>query len=250
MNTLFFKLLLLSLSVPLFTGGYSLLTESSATPGDPKLALEQINKFYTVHPDIYQEVSYHLFADHQTTIPYSIDKGIFIKHGVIQYSQLSTIESLTTKDYTIGIDHDEKLIMIANHISLPATNPVANAESWVSSSSDITLKPVSDRLQALTIKMEYGEIEQADIIFDINSFQPVKIIMHYRRSIQLEADSESPLVQPRLEIEYTLTSFEIKEKERLNINAYLIYKNKQWTLSPKFREYELINNIREFPVHN
>lgn len=248
MNTLFFKLLVFTMGLSFFTG-----SEKTTPPvsTDPKIVLEHIQQFYSSHAFIYQELSYQLYADQQATIPYSIDRGIFIKQGEVQYAQLASIESLTTRDYTIGIDREEKIVMISNHISLPATGPIADADTWVSSEgSSVTLKPVSDRQEAVVVKMEYGEVEEADIIYEADTFQPVKLVLIYRRGIQLEMDPESPFVQPRLEVEYTRTSLDEQGQDRLDMQTYVTGKGKDWKLSPAYGDYELINNIHDFPEQN
>ena len=249
MNTLIINFVLCFISFQPFAGtGNSVSSNSS--PSDPKLILEGIQKFYTSHDYIYHELTYILYSEHSSTRPYSTEKGIFIKQGAIQYSQLASIESLTTKDYTMGIDHDEKEIMISNHISIPPTNPLAKVQDWIGDKSLVTIKPVSDHLSTLIIKIVKGEIEESSLTYDIKTYEPVKLVMKYRRSIQLATDSESPLVQPRLEIEYNQTSLDGKGKERLNINAYLFKQGNSWKQALKYKDYELINNIHEFPESN
>jgi|WetSurMetagenome_2_1015567.scaffolds.fasta_scaffold275836_1 hypothetical protein len=234
----------------MFKESYTLSSVTHYTQSDPKLTLEGINKFYTTHDYIYHELSYLLYPDHTSTIPYSIEKGIFIKQGDAQYSQLASIESLTTKEYTVGIDNDEKIVMISNHITISPTGPLADADTWMTSDSKATIQPVSDQLNALSISLDDGEVEKAVITYDVKTFQPVKLVLIYRRSIQLSTEEETTPVQPRLEIEYTRTSFDTQGKGKLDISGYVLKKGSQWVLSPKYKDYELINTINEYPEQN
>ncbi|HMG14342.1 MAG TPA: hypothetical protein VK590_02775 [Saprospiraceae bacterium] len=247
MNTIVIKFLLYSLCLSFFTGGEITTIRTNHIQTEPKFILDHIGKFYSSHDYIYQELSYHLFADHKSSAPQSIENGVFIKQGDTYYSQLLSIESLTTKEYTIGIDNEEKEIMISNHLFLSPTNPLENIDSWISAKSLIEIKQGSDGLNSLSFKIENGEIEEVFITYDINTYQVTRLVMNYRRSIQMETDTDSDFVKPRLEIEYHKTSFDNQEKERLNINSYLIRKGTQWFLSAKYSDYELINNIRDLP---
>lgn len=248
MNTSLFHILFFAFGFSFFTGSDKITPTNAAVLADPKVVLEKIQQFYTSHEYIYQELAYSLYAEHGASTPQSIEKGLFIKQGEVQYSQLSSIESLTTSEYTIGVDHEEKLVMIANHLSIPATGPLGNADQWFADQSSISVKAVSDRLNALSFQLEYGEVEEAAILYDVQSFQPVKLVLKYRKGIQLDTEhTEAPYTQPRLEIEYLNTNFGDKGKEHLRMDSYLILKGKQWELSAQYRAYELINNINEFP---
>lgn len=250
MNTAILKFIL-------FAFGFSFFTNSEKTPSpndpaqaDPKSIMENIRKFYTSHDYIYHELSYGLYSDHESSTPHSIDKGVFIKQGDAQYSRLASVESLTTKDYTIGVDHDEKLIMIANHISIPPTGPLRNADRWISEGASITVRTVSDQLHSISITAEYGEVEEAEVVYHNQTFQPVKLVLKYRGAIQLDAEPESPYIQPKLEIDYLGTRFDGQEKERLDMSYYVVMDGDRWELSPRYREYELINNIHEYSAKN
>jgi hypothetical protein len=250
MNTAILKFIL-------FAFGFSFFTNSEKTPSpndpvqaDPKSILENIRKFYASHDYIYHELSYGLYSDHGSSTPHSVDRGVFIKQGDMQYSRLASVESLTTKDYTIGVDHDEKLIMIANHISILPTGPLRNADRWISEGASITVRTVSDQLNAVSVKAEYGEVEEAEIVYDVRTFQPARLVLKYRRAIQLDVETDPPDIQPKLEIEYLSTGLDGSGKERLDMNYYVVMKGNRWAPSPKFREYELIDNIHENLIQN
>lgn len=251
MHSSILKLFLFAFGLSFFTGGDQVDIVSKPALSDPKAVLENLKAFYTDHPYVYHELRYTLYASHQATTPYSTDQGIFIQNGDIRYAQLASVESLTTADYTVGVDHDDRMLMIANRISLPPTvTPVDQLEVWTADPELVEVQYASEQYDLLLVKTEYGEVEQAEIWYDKSTYQPGKIIFKYRRSMVLETDSEGDPVQPRVEIEYRNTGFEGQGRERLALDSYVVQKNGAWESAPAFRDYELINSIHPFPSQN
>lgn len=207
----------------------------------------QIEQFYIAHPYIDQEVTYSLYSDFTSTIPYAIEKGVYIRSMEASYSQLASIESLTTKTLSIGVDHDEKVVMISNTISIPATDPSAIIRSQIPSGATVYVAYVSDRYGEIVCQAEFGEIEEARIVYNLKTFQPLRILLTYRRTIQLSDEADSPFVSPRMEIEYTRTSFDQEGRDNLDIDTYCIRSKGEWRLAPALASYELIQNIQQLP---
>lgn len=233
-----------------FSGNFSNAEKSISPEGatisdDPKVVVEGLRDFYKRNAYVYHELSYLLFQDQTATAPYSTENGLFIKQGDAQYSRLSSLESLTTEAYTISVDNEEKTVMISNHIALPPTGAMVSIDNWINPKSKLSIKNVSEQRSALSIEMPEGEVQEAIIIYEKATFQPVKIVLNYRRSIQLTAEEDSPLVQPRLEIVYTRTALEELEKERVVMSAYVYGSKEHWRLASKYSGYDLINNIHE-----
>ncbi|MCW5922641.1 MAG: hypothetical protein KIS77_09865 [Saprospiraceae bacterium] len=251
MRTILFKLSLFTFGFAFLAAGDHPQMPSKPALSDPKAVLENLQTFYATHPYIYHELTYTLYADHQTATPHSVDHGIFIQSGDTRYARLAAIESLTTKDYTVAIDHDDRLVLLANRISLPPTAaPIDPLEVWTANPDEVEVRYASEQHDVLLVSTEYGEVQQAEIWYDKQTFQPAKIILKYRRSIVLETDAEGDPVQPRIEIEYRNTSFDGQGRERLDLNGYVRRKGEDWAPVPAYRDYEFINNIRELAVQN
>lgn len=212
---------------------------------DPKYVIASLRGFYKTNPYIYHELSYQLYKDQSAATPYSTESGLYIKQGDTQYSQLSSLESLTTKEYTVSIDNEDKTLMISNHISILSTGAMVSIENWIDPNSTLSIRSVSDRWNELSVIMPQGEVEEAIITYDVKTFQPINLILHYRRSIQLTSEEDSPYVQPRLEIKYTKTLFEEHNIDKLKMGTYVYGSGDHWRLASKYNGYEFINNIHE-----
>ncbi len=251
MHTAIFKLLLFVFGYTVLDASQDVRSTNEPYVADPKVVLENLRAFYSKHGYIYHELSYTLYASHSSDSPYSVDKGIFIQQDGVRYSQLASIESLTNGEYTIGVDNDERLMMIANNIYLPPNaTPVDQLEAWTANPDYVEVKYGSEQYDFLLIKTEIGEVEKVEIWFDKLTFQPAKMIFNYRRSIVLETDADGDPVQPRMEIEYLQTGFEGQGQERLNLEAFVVHTPNGWQPAPAYKGYELIENIHTVPIQN
>ncbi len=213
---------------------------------DPSQIIERLKVFYSTHPYIFHKLEYKLYPDHTSLVPYATENGIFIKKDGVQYSQLSSIESLTTSEYNIGIDNDEKMMMISNIVQIPGTSPIEKFESMISPDADIKVNTLAPQLGELQYQSEEGEIEELRLVYNMDTYQIVKLTFKYRRGIQLSTDAESDFVTTRLEVEYTTSTTETHYSEKLKMDTYAVFYDGQWTLTPAYHNYELIKNIQSY----
>lgn len=222
----------------------------SATGQEVEAVLEGMQFFYQDHPSIYQEMSYQLFASHEASELHSTESGLLILGPDARYSKLASIESLSTKDYTLGVDHEEKTIMLSNNFSTLTLDPMASIQNYSDQLYSASIKEVSANSNELIFKIMSGEVEEAKIVYNKADFQIEKIMLNYRRAIQLEDAEDADWVQPRLEIAYFNTSFSGKEKERLKLDNYVSTAAKEWKAVEKYANYQLIENFQDNPFSN
>lgn len=211
-------------------------------------ALDGIQKFYQNHPILYQEIDYQLFPNHDSRNIHSTEKGLLIIGPDGRYSKLASIESLTNMDFNIGIDHDDKTIMISNNFSNLSLDPLESIQTYLEQVSSASIQSISPKSNALQFKMEYGEVAETKIQYNTRDFQIEKITLLYRREIQLEDAEQADWATPRLEIVYSNTSFNGKENDRLNLYNYVSGSGKNWKTTDRYADYKLINNLHENPL--
>jgi len=110
-----------------------------------------------------------------------------------------------------------------------------------------SLKSISLDIDELSFKIQEGELEEMQIQYLKQSFEIQKIILKYRREIQLNDQVDSEWVKPRLEIVYSNTSFEGRNKALLNMNAFVSGSGKNWKAVGKYSSYQIINNLHDNP---
>lgn len=223
-------------------------TVNNVTP-ETEEALAGIISFYENHPTIYQEISYQLFESHESNDIHSIENGTLILDKGSKYSKLGSIESLTNKNYNIGIDNDEKAMIISNNFSNRSFDPLEDIQAYIEQLTLVELKSVSKEVNILKFEIEYGEIAEAQVYYRKIDFQIEKIILKYRQKIQLEDAEDSAFVQTRLEIIYSNTSFDGYKSELLDMNRYIKESGKGWNAVGYYAKYQLINNLHENPFN-
>lgn len=217
---------------------------------EAKIILEGIKGFYLNNTDVYQEINYNLYAGQEAKEIHSTELGKLIMSRGLKYSVISDIESLTSKEWTIGIDHSEQTFMISRHYSIPATSPIEAVNTSLDSLASYSIHSHVNNINSLVIKSEYGEIAETEFFYQTDNYQLEKVILKYRREIQLASGEEEPWVMPRLEIVYHKTSLNGKGKELLKLENYVLKNGDDWMPVAKYAGYEFINNIGEFPFKN
>lgn len=234
--------------------GFSILIMFAFTQNDEKQKIESallgIATFYQSHENIYQDISYHLYADHSRTNIHSSENGVLILSEGKKYTQLGPIESFVNDKYNIGIDHDEKTIMLSNNYSEMEIDPLENISNYLKEYSTAEIQYYTKDENQLTFKVEYGEITKATILYKKDDFRISKIVLEYRREIQLEDQTDSDWVQPRLEIVYSNTSYDGKDIAKLQLNKYVTGSGNKWSAASEYADYKLIDNLQDYPFNN
>jgi len=215
---------------------------------DAEKVLRGIHAFYNDHPHVYQDINYNLYADHNTTVPHTPEKGVLVISKEARYARMANIESLVTKSLTIGVDHDEQTLVISNNPSGMDFDPLESIQPYLEGLNSATVRSTSGKYNQLTLTTDIGEVKQVDIFYHKENYQLEKIILTYRREIQLEDEPDADLVKPRLEIDYTLTGLERKGKALLQLNQYVQISGDNYKPAGKYAGYNLINNIYPNPI--
>lgn len=214
-----------------------------------RTALEGIQAFYKKHKHIYQEVSYNLYPDHQTNQLHSVESGVLIIGSNAKYSRIASIESLVTAEYVVGVDHDERTLMISNYISGLSVDPLENLQIYLEQLNTANLYDFSPTTNRIVLEMDQGEVKQTEIFYRKDNFQLEKITLKYRRKIQLEEGEDADWLSPRMEILYSNTDLKGKGKALLRLDHYVNRSGDNWKAVGKYATYELINNIQENPFN-
>jgi hypothetical protein len=210
-------------------------------------ALEGIQIFYKKHPHVYQEISYLLYPDHQTQQRHSTESGVLIIGPEAKYSRIASIESLVTEEYVVGIDHGERTLMIGNYISGLSVDPLEQLQVYLQQLNSAQVSEFSTTSNRILLEMDQGEVKQTEIIYRKDDFQLEKIVLKYRRKIQLEEGDEADWLSPRMEILYSNTNLKGKGKALLRLDHYVSRSGSKWQPAGQYAAYQLINNIHENP---
>jgi len=236
--------------LPHFYGSENIHSKIYSLQDDPQAILKKLESFYTSHAYIYQELQYDLYSTSNYSTPESTEKGVFIKKGAIQYSLLGPVEQLTTTAYTLVIDQEEKMMMISNLIQIPATSPIQEYQNLPTSGTKANIKALTINKSELQFQIETGEIAECRLEYNTQTYEILKLVLYYRRKIQLSSDGNEDPIAPRLEVLYSNTSFEERNSEKLKLTSYVYGEGDHWRPSAQYQDYEFINNIKQNPYQN
>jgi hypothetical protein len=222
---------------------------SQKTSGDKETlidVLNNINEFYAANESVYHEFNYNLYSDAETSEIHSQEKGIALISKSVSYAKLGEVESVSESDFTVAVDHEEKVVVIANTINPSGLAPVDMIESYAELASGFSVATLENGLSQIEISQEKGQVEKVQIIYDSATFQLHKIINYYGAAMPLDPEhdeEESDWSKPRLEVEYLNTATNGEQDHLLDYSKIVQNGDSGWKLMPDYSGYELINNM-------
>jgi|GEM_PF-1976535 hypothetical protein len=162
------------------------------------------------------------------------------RDGSNYYSTAFNVETMVTKGVSVLVDHNSKTILLDENDPNELDESLKLGISSVkSSSSKIDFKKVGKQ-GCYTFHFKSGDHLKAELWFNSETFYVEKIVYYPNITNTDEADSYS-----KVEILITNynTTFQPDEQKDFNIYQYIKVSNSEITVTEKYKEYKLINNI-------
>jgi hypothetical protein len=207
--------------------------KAAKSSSEIKEALNGISSFYSGHNHVYQELEYRFYTSHKESQSHSAESGVLVYAQDAQYS-----------NYSVGVDCEDNTLLLSNHLTIPSRNPAEQIQGL--NHEDLSLVESNGTTNILIYKQNSGEIEEMAFYYDKSTFELSKIVMNYRKEIQVEDAEDADWVQPKMEIIYSNTDLNGKGKELLQLNYFVQKTGDHWKPSDKYSEYQFINNIKDF----
>lgn len=240
MKQLLYPILLLSLPA-------LLATSVKPVSESPQEILQRIASVYTEADFLYQEIDYLLLRSAAATVPHSREAGRYIKNKAHVYAEIGPVKSLTTPVYVIGIDDDEKTMLLANNNKNSTPQPLDDILEQLPAGCQMSASTVSTNKGLLRIICASGEISEANFYFNASNYLLEKVVLQYRQEINLAEGNAEDFVQPVLEIIYTKNERRATGVDLTEMETYLSRRSGQWQPSVTYHDYELINNLNAEP---
>lgn len=195
------------------------------------------------------KMTYNFYKQSGDLKPDEIKQGMFCKNGETSYSNINGIESVRTKNSTISIQQEDKILVISNSVN-------KNSSSAVSLTPDSLLRFCSSilRTEVSTDLIKYElvfnnkvdlEFSKMDVIIDKKTFMLSKIVMYYP---ELEFPSEEnpdqmETLNPKMEVIYK------NYKNIIDVNSALFLEaNYVELVSPK--KYKGVGKYSQYKIYN
>ncbi len=155
------------------------------------------------------------------------------------YTNAFGVETLITKGISVLVDHQSKIILLdKNNGEEFNTDLTIDFESIKELSSEIKYKKAGKNGR-YTFYFKTGDQLKVEVWYDKESFEVAKTVFYMREAA---TKGDSP---PRVEI--LITDFKVNydfDEKTFDIEQYILTSNKEILPTNKYKEYQLINNIR------
>lgn len=209
--------------------------------------LLNISRAYEKTDNINSLISYRIFKERNSVSPFSISTGEYQKMKAAYRNKLEHIESISTTEFTIYIDNQEKQILylkagnqkIGNSFDPnEITEMLKNYKEYKS----LKLKDNNNIGYKVWLKEEVnGEIESFDVIFDKKSFLIKDLVLYYNREIDFSETEKAELSSPKVQITFNYKKGKVltQEQSLFKLNYYLNKSGNKYVPTEKFRDYKV-----------
>lgn len=218
--------------------------------------LKNINLAYKNNLKLTMEIEYKVFKNHFADTPLQTEKGKVVKDGNLLFYNIGSFENIKTNDYTMYIDHEDKIISIFPRSQINAENLSFSRNDILSIDFIGILKlckkvnyfPVGNASGSYELELSEGaEYSKFILTFNKNSFFIEKMTMFFAQAQNLDemvVDRGQTKEKPRLEIVYSKISTKPSiNKDLFSYEKYLEKRNGSLYSKVAYRDYEVINNL-------
>ena len=213
----------------------------SQKKGDVKSIFDEVEIYYKSQK-YYSYTSQYKFYENSTTKK-DIERksGIILRKDNVSYQKMDMMESLNFGDYTISINHKEKIFQLSKLKN--DDSPVA-LKSYLKNLA--SKKIIADKdywiCELTPDKLGASQYEKIRFFINKKDFSLYKQICYMYGDQEIEKNKKKiKIINPRLEIELIKKekNFE-KDTQLIKKSNYFSIVGKKITLSKKFQKYKLI----------
>lgn len=221
----------------------TLVSATEPQTEQPEEVLAAINAVYAQNPHIYHDLSYQLKRSAAASTVHSIERGRFIKARDNVYSALGPVKSLITDSYIIALDEDDQILLLSDNHHQQSSLPLAELLTALPEGVNMEVVARAGGIGMLRIRAASGEVSSAEIYYHKTDFLLEKVVLHYRRNINLGLDEADDFAQPTLEIIYETNHLSPGAHPETELSSYVQFRAGQWVPAAAYRDYTLINNL-------
>jgi hypothetical protein len=203
--------------------------------------IEDLLAIKKVYANLYNysvELTYNLYTERKSSVPYSSDKGTFVRNYENEYLKVADIENYNTPEFKLTIDNELKNILVFP----PGKQKLSPVNFTIADKMCQYVRPIriNENLRGYFFSLNYladEEIEGITLIFNVKSFFINKVLLFYRTNIQKIEDLGD---RPKLEIIYS--GYNTKPEISNNffkLNRFVSGKGESISLTSWFNNYQV-----------
>jgi hypothetical protein len=211
-----------------------------------KADILRINDAYSKFTNMSMDITYRVFLNQTSTLPYETETGFYRQNGNLRYNKLKQIESLQNSNYLIVVDNELKRIVVGNPVKFdPAKITLLNLDSALSKCSSVNYINVNALQGGYSMIFKstiVSEFEKVELYFNKKTYVVEKMVFFYRQKIRLATEENAVAERPKLEISFSQFSFEKLEDATFFSEKKFIEKNKgNYIAASSYNGYKIID---------
>jgi len=212
--------------------------------------LKKVNAYYKANPLMTVETNYMAFDEHGPSNMRESKNGLYCRNADSYYTKILSIETLCTGNIIINVDHEDKLIVVADNKEKEMNPLNHNIDSLLLFCTDVNYKSINTAERIYTLDFsenDFSEYEKIDLVVDVKNYRYSKIILYYRAAMNLTNDYQGEEKPPRLEISYKNYRTAVLSKPLLEQSNYILVSSGKLMPANRFKKYQILdqrNKIR------
>lgn len=218
-----------------------------AAAQNAKQDILKINETYSSIKDLSMDITYTVFPSSKSKVALETHTGCFKQHGDMKYSRLKEVEAVHNNNYSLVIDNEDKLIVVAN----PAKSNMSeitmiDLDKSLSQCASIDFLGTIGSLSGYKLMFKQNVVSEYDAVelyFNKKSFFVEKLVIYYRQKVKLnEEDPNAVKDKPRLEIVFSNTNLKtIADITLFSEERFIEKKKGKYYPTSAYNSYQLID---------
>jgi hypothetical protein len=208
--------------------------------------IQKINAFYLSH-DFSCAIDCKVYDSWNGQTLIDEKEGESKKSGDYKYYKMGTIETYSSPDAYMSVDHQRKSIFISSLKKGDQTKDedlVAGISVMLKACKKVEYTDEGKALASYTLMYPSREVEKVKIVFDKRKFCIIKIVM-YSKVVDQKDVYEGKLNKPRIEMSFSKVNNTTKFKpEDFSFTKYLEKQDGKWILKKSYSSYHLLNQLK------
>jgi hypothetical protein len=222
------------------------MTSSAGIAQNAKADILRINEAYSKFIDMSMNITYNVFLNYSTALPYETEVGFFKQHRNQRYNKLKEIESLQNKDYLVVVDNDQRRIVVGNPVKFdPSKITLLNLDSALSTCSSVSYLDDKPGLGGYSMRFKPNTIsafDKIELYFDKKTYIVEKLFFYYRQEMKLSKETDAISEKPRLEITFSKFDFKtVNDESVFSESKFIEKKNGKYVAANTYKDYQVID---------
>lgn len=214
----------------------------------PREEIVKLNKRFAEIKDYSVDIDFETYLDNDFKKPYKVVSSNIIKKDDRYYYKRQNVEMIQNKDYSINIDHLNKMIVVQN-VEKPVYkdknpyNMVNYLDSIMKIYSDVKIES-GKGVKKLVFAFKTTNYSKCEITYDPSSYLVESFIIYYRKPVTFQSAEKHTVANIIRYRKFSQTPLE--KKDFFSEKNYLIIKNSV-NVKPvtKYQGYQVISKIKQ-----